>query len=103
MHSTPNDHIYNLPMGLRVENGVKYRQQMKAVNYTRPEPKSGLNNTVNRMSCSATPETSPAPTKIKKNKKWKNKNKLSNFNNKLMNYLKKMKKLKNKMINYNKK
>ena len=47
MHSTPNDHIYNLPMIVRVENAVKYRQQMKAVNYTSPEPKSGLNNTVN--------------------------------------------------------
>ena len=23
MRSTPNDHIYNLPMGMRVENGVK--------------------------------------------------------------------------------
>ena len=23
MHSTPNDHIYHLPMGVRVENGLK--------------------------------------------------------------------------------
>ena len=24
MHSTPNDHIYHLPMSVRVENEVKY-------------------------------------------------------------------------------
>ena len=49
MRSTPNDHIYYLPMSVRVENGVKYRQQMKPVHYTRPEPKSGSHNTVNSM------------------------------------------------------
>ena len=41
MHSTPNDHIYYLPMGLRVEKGLKWGVQDRPRREARSEIKFG--------------------------------------------------------------